>query len=95
MIMFKRLAPFAVAAVIAIAVSTSSFAAPPTAPEKGKSTITDQKGKSATSEKTKKPGQSCDALNRTSDAYKDCVPSKAHDGKTPGAKAKGKQKSTT
>ena len=84
--MFKKLAPFAVAAVIAIAMSTSSFAAPPTAPEKGKS---------ATSEKTKKPGQSCDALNRTSDAYKDCVASKAHDGKTPGAKAKGKQKSTT
>ncbi len=81
--MFKKLAPFAVAAVIAIAMSTSSFAAPPTAPEKGKSTTTDQKGKSAASEKTKKPG------------HKDCVASKAHDGKTPGAKAKGKQKSTT
>ena len=84
--MFKKLAPFALAAVTAIALSTSSFAAPPTTPEKGKS---------AASEKTKKPGQSCDALSRTSDAYKDCVASKAHDGKTPGAKAKGKQKSTT
>ncbi len=89
--MFKKLAPFAVAAVIAIAMSASSFAAPPSTPEKGKSTT----GKSATSEKNKKPGQFCDGLNKTSDAYKDCVASKAHDGKTPGAKAKGKQKSTT
>ncbi len=93
--MLRKLAPFAVAAVIAMAMSASGLAAPPTTPEKGKSTTSDTKGKSATSEKNKKPGQSCDALNRTSDAYKDCVASKAHDGKTPGAKAKGKQKSTT
>ncbi len=93
--MFKKFAPFALAAVTALALSTSSFAAPPTSPEKGKSAAADQKGKSAASEKNKKPGQSCDALNRTSDAYKDCVASKAHDGKTPGAKAKGKQKSAT
>lgn len=92
--MFKKFAPFALAAVTAIALSTSSFAAPPTTPEKGKSTMTDQQGKSAASEKDKKPGKSCDALSRTSDAYKDCVASKAHDGKTPGAKARGKAKST-
>ena len=84
--MFKKFAPFALAAVTAIALSTSSFAAPPTAPEKGKS---------AASEKNKKPGKSCDTLSRTSDAYKDCVAGKAHDGKTPGGKAKGKAKSAT
>jgi hypothetical protein len=84
--MFKKLAPFALAAVTAIALSTSSFAAPPT---------TAERGKSAASEKDKKPGKSCDSLGRTSDAYKDCIASKAHDGKTPGAKAKGKTKSTT
>jgi len=84
--MFKKLAPLALAAIVAIAMSTSSFAAPPNAPEKGKS---------AASEKNKKPGKSCDSLSKTSDAYKDCIASKAHDGKTPGAKAKGKAKSTT
>jgi len=93
--MFRNLAPLALAAATAIALSTASFAAPPTTPEKGKSAMTDQKGKSAASEKDKKPGKSCASLAKTSDAYKDCVASKAHDGKTPGAKAKGKQKSTT
>jgi hypothetical protein len=90
MTMFKKLAPFALAAVTAIALSTSSFAAPPTAPEKGNSTMTDQNGKSAAAEKTKKPGKSCASLAKTSDAYKDCVANTAHDGKTPGMKAKGK-----
>jgi hypothetical protein len=84
--MFKKFAPFALAAVTAIALSTSSFAAPPASPEKGKS---------AAAAKDKKPGKSCASLSRTSDAYKDCVAGKAHDGKTPGAKAKGKAKSTT
>jgi hypothetical protein len=81
MTMFKKLAPFVLAAVAAIAMSTVSFAAPPTTPEKGKS---------AAAEKDKKPGKSCDSLSRTSDAYKDCVASKAHDGKTPGMKSKAK-----
>lgn len=84
--MFKKLAPFALATVIAIAMSTSSFAAPPT---------TQEKGKSAAAEKDKKPGKSCASLSKTSDAYKDCIANQAHDGKTPGMKAKGKAKPTT
>jgi hypothetical protein len=44
------------------------------------------------SEKTKKPGETCEKLSKSSDAYKDCISKSAHDGKTPGAKAQGKPK---
>lgn len=41
------------------------------------------------SESGKKPGKSCDKLDRDSDAFKDCVAKEAHGSKSPGSHGKG------
>lgn len=43
----------------------------------------------AQSESGKKPGRSCDKLDRDSDAFKDCVAKEAHGSKSPGSHGKG------
>jgi hypothetical protein len=79
--MFDKIGSLALVAAIGIALSAPVYAAPPT-----------EKGNAAMSEKTKKPGETCEKLSKSSDAYKDCISKSAHDGKTPGAKAQGKPK---
>ena len=79
--MFHKIGSLALVAAIGVALSAPVYAAPPA-----------EKGKSAMSEKTKKPGETCENLSKSSDAYKDCIFKSGHDGKTPGAKAHTKPK---